>query len=48
MTVRAGAKAKDPQGQPDPGHFERFCHVAVPDLLTEVCHVSTELAANRR
>jgi Resolvase, N terminal domain len=39
------AGAKGGQGEPDPGHFERFCNVAVPDLLTEVCHVSTELAA---
>lgn len=41
--MRAGAK--DRQGEPDPGHFERFCNVVVPDLLTDVCHVSTELAA---
>jgi len=41
--VRAGAE--DRQGEPDPGHFERFCNVVVPDLLTDVCHVSTELAA---
>ena len=39
----AGARGR--RDKPDPGHFERFCHVAVPDLLTEVCHVSTELAA---
>jgi hypothetical protein len=43
ITVRAGGK--DRQGEPDPGHFERFCNVVVPDLLTDVCHVSTELAA---
>ena len=41
--MRAGAK--DRQGEPDPGHFERFCNVVVPDLLTDVCHVGTELAA---
>jgi len=39
------AGAKGGQGEPDPGHFERFCNVVVPDLLTDVCHVSTELAA---
>jgi hypothetical protein len=43
ITVRAGGK--DGQGEPDPGHFERFCNVVVPDLLTDVCQVSTELAA---
>lgn len=41
--MRAGAR--DRQGEPDPGHFERFCNVIVPDLLTDVCHVSTGLAA---
>ena len=41
--MRAGAK--DRQGEPDPGHFERFCNVVVPGLLTDVCHVGTELAA---
>lgn len=41
--MMAGAKGR--QGEPDPGHFERFCNVVVPDLLTDVCHVSTELAA---
>jgi len=45
MTVRAGAKAKDRQGQPDPGHFERFCREIVPNLLTDVCHVDAEVAA---
>ncbi len=39
------AGAKGTQGEPDPGHFERFCNVVVPDLLADVCHVSTELAA---
>ena len=39
------AGAKGAQGEPDPGHFERFCNVVVPDLLTDVCHVGTELAA---
>jgi len=43
MTVRAGAA--DPQGEPDPGHFERFCRVTVPGILTDVCHADTELAA---
>jgi hypothetical protein len=45
MTVRAGARAKDRQGQPDPEHFERFCREIVPGLLTDVCHVDRELAA---
>jgi hypothetical protein len=39
------AGAKGAQGEPDLGHFERFCNVVVPDLLTDVCHVGTELAA---
>jgi hypothetical protein len=43
MTVRAGAR--DRQGQPDPGHFERFCREIVPNLLTDVCHVDEEVAA---
>ena len=41
--MRAGGK--DARGEPDPGHFERFCTVVVPDLLTDVCHVSTGLAS---
>ena len=45
MTARAGARAKDRQGEPDPGHFERFCREIVPELLTDVCHVDEELAA---
>jgi hypothetical protein len=45
MTARTGARAKDRQGQPDPGHFERFCREIVPGLLTDVCHVDKELAA---
>jgi hypothetical protein len=45
MMVRAGARAKDRQGQPHPGHFERFCREIVPGLLTDVCHVDRELAA---
>jgi hypothetical protein len=45
MTVRAGARAEDRQGQPDPGHFERFCREIAPGLLTDVCHVDKELAA---
>jgi hypothetical protein len=43
VTVRAGAA--DPQREPDPGHFERFCRVVVPGVLTDVCHVDAELAA---
>ena len=42
MAVRAGAKAG--QGDPDPQHFERFCHTIVLEMLTDVCHVGTELA----
>jgi hypothetical protein len=45
MTVRAGTRAKDRQGEPDPGHFERFCHEIVPGILTDVCHVDKKLAA---
>ena len=45
MTVRAGASAKDRQGQPDARHFERFCREIVPGLLTDVCHVDEELAS---
>jgi hypothetical protein len=45
MTVRAGASAKDRQGQPDARYFERFCREIVPGLLTDVCHVDEELAA---
>src|SRR5215472_8640514 len=33
------------QGEPDPGHFERFCRVIVPGILTDVCHVDEDLAA---
>jgi len=44
--VRAGGKHG--HGEPDPGHFERFFNVVVPDLLTGVCHVSTELAVQIR
>ena len=43
MTVRAGAR--DRQGEPDPLPFERFCRVIVPGVLTDVCHVGEELAA---
>jgi hypothetical protein len=43
--MRAGARATNQQGEPDPGHFERFCHEIVPELLTDVCHVEEELAA---
>ena len=45
MTMRAGTRAKDRQGEPDPGHFERFCREIVPGILTDVCHVDKELAA---
>jgi hypothetical protein len=38
------AVAKDEQGEPDPQHFERFCHAIVLEMLTDVCHVGTELA----
>jgi hypothetical protein len=43
MTVRAGAR--DRQGEPDPRLLERFCRVIVPGILTDVCHVEKELAA---
>jgi hypothetical protein len=43
MAVRAGAR--DGQGEPDPQHFERFCRIIVLEMLTDVCHVDTELAA---
>ena len=42
MTMRAGTRR---QGEPDPGHFERFCREIVPGILTNVCHVDKELAA---
>jgi hypothetical protein len=45
MTVRAGADAKGRQSQPDAKHFERFCREIIPGLLTDVCHVDEELAA---
>ena len=38
------AVAKDEPGEPDPQHFERFCHAIVLETLTDVCHVGTELA----
>jgi hypothetical protein len=38
--MRAGER----QGEPDPGHFERFCRVIVPGILTDVCHVNEDLA----
>jgi len=38
-------KAGERQGKPDPGHFERFCRVIVPGILTDVCHVDEDLAA---
>jgi hypothetical protein len=41
--MRAGAGER--QGEPDAGHFERFCHVIVPEILTDVCHVDEDLAA---
>ena len=43
--MRAGTRAKDRQGEPDPGHFERFCREIVPGVLTDACHVDEELAA---
>jgi hypothetical protein len=43
MAVRAGAR--DGQGEPDPQHFEQFCRAIVLEILTDVCHVDTELAA---
>ena len=45
MTVKAGTGARERQGEPDPGHFERLCRVIVPGVLTDVCHVDKELAA---
>ena len=38
-------RARERQGEPDPGHFERFCRVIVPGILTDVCHVNEDLAA---
>ncbi len=38
------AVARDGQGEPEPQHFERFCHAIVLEMLTDVCHVGTELA----
>jgi hypothetical protein len=43
MTVKAGARVSE--GEPDPEHFEQFCHVVLPEVLTDVCHVEAELAA---
>ena len=40
-----GVRAKNRQDEPDPGHFERFCREVLPGLLTDVCHVDEELAA---
>ena len=37
------ARRRDQQGEPDPGHFERFRHEAVPEMLAR-CEVSEELA----
>ncbi len=45
MTVKAGTGAGVRQGEPDPRLFERFCRVTVPGILTDVCHVDEELAA---
>src|SRR5260370_31045914 len=42
--IAVRAVAKDEQGEPDPQHFERFCHAIVLEMLTDVCHVGTELA----
>ena len=33
------AVANDEQGEPDPQHFERFCHAIVLEMLTDVCRV---------
>src|SRR6266567_5677850 len=38
-------KAGEQQGEPDPGHFERFCRIIIPGILTDVCHVEKGLAA---
>jgi hypothetical protein len=43
MTVGAGAG--DRQGEPDPRLLDRFCRVVVPGILTDVCHIEEELAA---
>jgi hypothetical protein len=37
--------ANDRQDEPDPEHMERFCSEIVPDMLTDVCDVDEELAA---
>jgi hypothetical protein len=42
--VSVRARSRDQQGEPDPEHFERFCRVIVPDILTTVCHVEQALA----
>ena len=36
-------RAQGQQGEPDPGHFERFCVEAVPEVLSS-CQVGEELA----
>lgn len=36
-------RAQGQQGEPDPGHFERFCVEAVPEMLSS-CQVGEELA----
>jgi len=43
--VKAETGARERQGEPDPRLFERFCHVIVQGILTDVCHVDEELAA---
>jgi hypothetical protein len=43
MAVRAGTR--DGQGEPDPGHFERFCRTVMPEMLTGACGVDAGLAA---
>lgn len=40
MRARAGER----QGEPDPRHFERFCRVIVPGVLTDACYVDQDLA----
>ena len=41
--VHPEEQGRDQQGEPDPGHFERFCVEAVPEMLSS-CQVGEELA----
>jgi len=43
MAVRAGSR--DGQGEPDPGHFGRFCRTVMLEVLTDACGVDAGLAA---